>query len=264
MENKYPERFTILVNKNILETWEEDVPDFTVLGESECWYAEDLVILKIQPKANNSGFTVEDVFDLTDALVVHEEYSSGFFTDEASIKEVNEYYCWDGGAYSLMGDMLTEGEKIHLLIAQFDLITGQKPMLKEIEFTTDKYDVVNKTFKPLIKNAKEIFGDAVTKFRFTPKDGAPAELDGWWGTITPDCGFFMIILDYDEEKLADAEEQLMLELEDDPEYEEAMDLFRREMEKDDYPWNDDDGYDDYLYEDEIPYIDKWYAKKGLL
>lgn len=264
MENKYPERFTILVNKNKLETWEEDAPDFTVLGESECWYAEDLVILKIQPKANNSGFTVEDVFDLTDALVVHEEYSSGFFTDEASIKKVNEYYCWDGGAYSLMGDMLTEGEKIHLLIAQFDLITGQKPMLKEIEFTTDKYDVVNKTYKPLIKNAKEIFGDAVTKFRFTPKDGAPAELDGWWGTITPDCGFFMIILDYDEENLADGEEQLMLELEDDPDYEEAMDLFRREMEKDDYPWNDDDGYDDYLYEDEIPYIDKWYAKKGLL
>jgi hypothetical protein len=262
MTNEYPERYTILTNKTTLESWEEDVPDFTVVSDKGCYYADDLRVAIITPKTVNSGFTVEDVFDLTDALVVHEEYSSGFFTDEASIKELNEYFCWDGGAHTLMGEMLTLGEKIFLLLAQFDLITGQRPLITEIEITTDSYKIKEKTYKPLRGNVQDVIEDKVTKFRFTPKDGAPAELDGWWGGVTPNCGLFMIILDYDEQLQIDAEEQLELELEEDPEYEEALDLYLREMEKDDYPW-DDDGYDNYLFEDNN-YIDKWCAKKGLL
>lgn len=250
MENKYPERYTVIVNKKLVDTWEQDVPDFTILGQSDIWYGDDLVCLKITPKVENGQYTVEDVFDLTDALMAHEEYTSGFFTDEASIEKLSDYYSWDGSAWTLIGDMLTEGEKIHILTMQFDLITGQKPLIKELEISTSTQKDKERVYRPIIGNVKELFGDNVTWFRFVPKDGAPAEIQGWWANIVPDCGLFIIILDYDEEEEYD--------LEDDPDYEEAMDLFRRDMEKEDDYWGDYMDDEDYLY------LDKWYHKKGIL
>lgn len=250
MENKYPERYTVIVNKKLVDTWEQDVPDFTILGQSDIWYGDDLVCLKITPKVENGQYTVEDVFDLTDALMAHEEYTSGFFTDEASIEKLSDYYSWDGGAWTLIGDMLTEGEKIHILTMQFDLMTGQKPLIKELEISTSTQKDKERVYRPIIGNVKELFGDNVTWFRFVPKDGAPAEIQGWWANIVPDYGLFIIILDYDKEEEYD--------LEDDPDYEEAMDLFRRDMEKEDDYWGD------YMDDEDYWYLDKWYHKKGIL
>lgn len=250
MESKYPERYTVIVNKKLVDSWEEDVPDFTILSQSNIWYGDDLVCLKITPKTKDSGYTVEDVFDATDALIAHEEYTSGFFTDESSIEKLSDYYSWDGSAWTLIGDMLTEGEKIHILLMQFDLMTGEKPLLKELEISTSTTKDAQKIYKPLIGNVQELFGDNVTWFRFCPKDGAPAEIQGWWANIVPDCGLFIIILDYDKEDEYD--------FENDPDYEEAMDLFRKEMEDEDDYWSDYMGDEDYLY------LDKWYHKKGIL
>lgn len=250
MESKYPERYTVIVNKKLVDSWEEDVPDFTILSQSNIWYGDDLVCLKITPKTEDSGYTVEDVFDATDALIAHEEYTSGFFTDESSIEKLSDYYSWDGSAWTLIGDMLTEGEKIHILLMQFDLMTGEKPLLKELEISTSTTKDAQKIYKPLIGNVQELFGDNVTWFRFCPKDGAPAEIQGWWANIVPDCGLFIIILDYDKEDEYD--------FENDPDYEEAMDLFRKEMEDEDDYWSDYMGDEDYLY------LDKWYHKKGIL
>ena len=257
MENKSPEIFTIIVNKKIIETWEEDVPDFTLLKYKEIWYDDELVSAKITPKIKDSDYTVEDVFDLTNALMVHEEYSSGFFTDEASLQKIGEIYCWDHAAYELMADLLTEGEKIHILIMQFDLITGEKPAIRELEYTLNTNKDPNKEYKPIIGNVQDLYEDKAVYYRFKPKDGAYAEISGYLRSILPDLGLFIIVLD---EELED-EEQLMLDLEEDPEYEEAMDMYMREMEKDDYPW-------DYLDDDRAifdeDYIDEWYRKKGLI
>lgn len=250
MENKYPERYTVIVNKKLVDSWEEDVPDFTILSQTDIWYGDDLVCLKITPKTKDGGYTVEDVFDATDALIAHEEYTSGFFTDESSIEKLSDYYSWDGSAWTLIGDMLTEGEKIHILLMQFDLMTGEKPLLKELEISTSTTKDAERIYKPLIGNVQELFGDNVTWFRFCPKDGAPAEIQGWWANIVPDCGLFIIILDYDKEDEYD--------FENDPDYEEAMDLFRKEMEDEDDYWSDYMGDEDYLY------LDKWYHKKGIL
>lgn len=250
MENKYPERYTVIVNKKLVDSWEEDVPDFTILSQTDIWYGDDLVCLKITPKTKDGGYTVEDVFDATDALIAHEEYTSGFFTDESSIEKLSDYYSWDGSAWTLIGDMLTEGEKIHILLMQFDLMTGEKPLLKELEISTSTTKDAERVYKPLIGNVQELFGDNVTWFRFCPKDGAPAEIQGWWANIVPDCGLFIIILDYDKEDEYD--------FENDPDYEEAMDLFRKEMEDEDDYWSDYMGDEDYLY------LDKWYHKKGIL
>lgn len=250
MENKYPERYTVIVNKKLVDSWEEDVPDFTILSQTDIWYGDDLVCLKITPKTKDGGYTVEDVFDATDALIAHEEYTSGFFTDESSIEKLSDYYSWDGSAWTLMGDMLTEGEKIHILLMQFDLMTGEKPLLKELEISTSTTKDAERIYKPLIGNVQELFGDNVTWFRFCPKDGAPAEIQGWWANIVPDYGLFIIILDYDKEDEYD--------FENDPDYEEAMDLFRKEMEDEDDYWSDYMGDEDYLY------LDKWYHKKGIL
>lgn len=250
MENKYPERYTVIVNKKLVDSWEEDVPDFTILSQTDIWYGDDLVCLKITPKTKDGGYTVEDVFDATDALIAHEEYTSGFFTDESSIEKLSDYYSWDGSAWTLIGDMLTEGEKIHILLMQFDLMTGEKPLLKELEISTSTTKDAERIYKPLIGNVQELFGDNVTWFRFCPKDGAPAEIQGWWANIVPDCGLFIIILDYDKEDEYD--------FENDPDYEEAMDLFRKEMEEEDDYWSDYMGDEDYLY------LDKWYHKKGIL
>lgn len=250
MENKYPERYTVIVNKKLVDSWEEDVPDFTILSQADIWYGDDLVCLKITPKTKDGGYTVEDVFDATDALIAHEEYTSGFFTDESSIEKLSDYYSWDGSAWTLIGDMLTEGEKIHILLMQFDLMTGEKPLLKELEISTSTTKDAERIYKPLIGNVQELFGDNVTWFRFCPKDGAPAEIQGWWANIVPDCGLFIIILDYDKEDEYD--------FENDPDYEEAMDLFRKEMEEEDDYWSDYMGDEDYLY------LDKWYHKKGIL
>lgn len=250
MENKYPERYTVIVNKKLVDSWEEDVPDFTILSQADIWYGDDLVCLKITPKTKDGGYTVEDVFDATDALIAHEEYTSGFFTDESSIEKLSDYYSWDGSAWTLIGDMLTEGEKIHILLMQFDLMTGEKPLLKELEISTSTTKDAERIYKPLIGNVQELFGDNVTWFRFCPKDGAPAEIQGWWANIVPDCGLFIIILDYDKEDEYD--------FENDPDYEEAVDLFCKEMEDEDDYWSDYMGDEDYLY------LDKWYHKKGIL
>ena len=255
MESKYPERYTIVVNKSIVDTWEKDVPDFTILNQADIWYDDSLVCLEITPKVKDGGYTVEDVFDLTDALMAHEEYTSGFFTDESSIEKLADSYSWDGSAWTLIGDMLTEGEKIHILLMQFDLITGEKPLIKDLEYSTSLQKDPERIYKPIIGNVKDLFGDVATWFRFKPKDGAPAEINGWWANIVPDCGLFVIILDYDKEEEYDYSEQLSL-LEEDPEYEEAMDLYRKEMEEEDY-WNG------YLDDDDYAYLDKWYDKKGI-
>ena len=229
MEEKYPERYTVLVKKSILENWEQDVPDFTILNQADIWYGDDLVVLKITPKTKDGGFTVEDVFDLTDALMAHEEYTNGFFTDESCIKELADYYAWDSAAWTLVGDMLTEGEKIHILITQFDLLTGERPLIKDIEFSTNTQKDHTKEYKPII-----VFGDNITWFRFCPKDGAPAEISGWWATLVSECGLFIVILDFDKQ------------VED--EEEEAMDIWRKTE-----PYWDSDYYD---------YIDEWYDKHG--
>ena len=234
MEEKYPERYTVLVKKSMLETWEQDVPDFTILNKADIWYGDDLVVLKITPKTKDGGFTVEDVFDLTDALMAHEEYTNGFFTDEDCIKELADYYAWDSAAWTLVGDMLTEGEKIHILITQFDLLTGERPLIKDIEFSTNTQKDHVKEYKPIIGNVKELFGDNITWFRFCPKDGAPAEINGWWATLVSECGLFIVILDFDKQ------------VED--EEEEAMDIWRKTE-----PYWDSDYYD---------YIDEWYDKHG--
>lgn len=252
-ENKYPEIYTVLVHEKQLKTWEEDVPDFTIVNKADIWYGENLVLLKITPKVEGSNYTVEDVYESVNALIAHEEYTSGFFTDEENVEKLDDYYGWEGAGWTLIGDMLTEGEKVHILLKNLKELTGEQPILSNITFTTDSTKIENKTYKPLVGNVKELLGDNITQIKYKPRIGAELSIEGWWAPLVENLGLYIIILEedaiLDEDEYEDEDLIPLIN-----HYSQGRFLFDPDEDVED---------DDYIYDDD-GYIDAWYRKKGLI
>ena len=125
--------------------------------------------------------------EITDALAVHEEYTNGVLMTADTVDEINDIYCWNGGGTCFIGDMLTEIERLSVLIKH--LYTTYKTLIKieDLSYNIDK----DSPYQPLADNVDILFSNDVNCIQY--KDHHPETL--WWPYMIEECGFFLIILD---------------------------------------------------------------------
>lgn len=179
--------WTILLDKR----YEDDIKDagFNVLLCKDNPYNPEYIIAEIEAEGNEP-VSADEVLELTDALAVHEEYTTGVLIKEEDLDEIaDNIYSWEGSGTELIADMLTQIEKLSALFVFIHDKTNTTPTIDKIDLAIDK----DKPTVPLAEHVDdlfldEIYGVVVDNIRHTV----------WWANIIESKGFTLIVLQDDE------------------------------------------------------------------
>lgn len=230
-KNPFMVRYVVMISKEAEKEWDDT--DFVLITTSKSWLTEDFVFALIQPTIDDCNYTAEDVLEITDALVVHEEYTHGILTDVERLDEIGEIYSWSGSGGCLLYDMLTETERLGLIMNHFYIKHKERVEISDLYITLGK-DLPK---IPIEGNITKLFGIDVNDIIY--KD----EHEALWGAfLIEESGYFLIVLDAALDYADELEE----------EYETNGAAWGRFFDDD-----DDDYYDGH-------YIDKYCKNKGLL
>lgn len=268
--------YTLIMKEEDTINWKDNFPGLELLAKESCLVDSGYSIVKINvlPIEGYDDCTPQDLLDLTGGLMIHQEFTNGFIADEFGVETLGESYCWEGAAYLLMGEMLTEEEKLNILVNFVFKKDNGKYTIDDLAYSISSKEDKRKWY--LLKGQeKNLFGENIGILGTVDEEHTVQET--WktnWEHYTKELGFYIIIInedDTDEEELIDMEYKYQNEIPypEDLDDEEEWDRYYRQLEKkyygDDYYFNDKD--DDYMFDvdDETEdYLDKWYKKKGYL
>ncbi len=232
-------RYTVFMPTKDIENWLID--EFIVIKHYPCLFDEEYSIAEIEcVTLDSEALTADDVMEITGALAVHEEYTNGVLTTPDTIDEIATIYCWSGAGLCFISDMLTEIEKLSLLMRY--LYDTYKELIKveDLMYNVDK----DTPYQDLSDNIDVLFSNDINCIRY--KDHHPETL--WWPYILEACGgFFLIMLGEEEDEDIPVKEPEQLKL---------LPLANCNPNHDTDPWDD--------YDDEYSTMTEWYRARGYI
>lgn len=183
-------RWVIILQKAEALKW-QDV-DFKMVARVECDYSEDYYLMLIEAFTNDCDYTAQEVMEITGALAIHEEYSKAVIMDPLGAQELGDFvYNWEGGGNYLLGDMLTDIERLQLLM--YSLYEEYEGVIN----LSDVYISIGKDlpYMPLGNNILNLFTEDIYGLQY----GDNEPLVVWWGGLIEHKGHFVVILDEDNE-----------------------------------------------------------------
>lgn len=228
-------RWTILVDELGFKALQEH-PNYKIEASTPCLFNPGFFIAEIVPTYEVPDIEamdneIEDVLIDTEALAIHEPFTNCVFVTEDSVEILgDEIYTWNNSGTILLGDMLTDIERLAFLLKYFNDLNKTKTVvtIQDLKIIEKKDD----PGVPLENNVDKLFGDV---YGIQYKDEPVVTL--WWPYIMDGCGMFIAVV-----KDADDEETYPL-----------IPLNRDDKIS---PWDEDD-YDDYYYRGW--YDDNYYA-----
>ncbi len=217
----FGQRWVILLAKDDYDNFDEE--EFRVVAKTHGGYGGDpeaYGFILIESLFQDSDYRPDDILCITNALAVHEEWSNAVIVRADELEDIyNDLYPWPGAGSVLLGDMLTDMEKLNFLVQYFYIETKTLVEIKDIMIKKGKDDMP----EPIEDNEELLFGDRLYSASFGNK-----ETTLWWQTILEESGLYIVVLD-----------ESLNEDDDDDDTETAKYL--------DYPWG---SYDDYDYSDD--------------
>lgn len=225
-------RYVILGKKKNIDNF--DYEGFKLIRKMECWVNDEYMLAEIQPINHFTDYALEDIMAFTDSLAIHEEYTNGIITTTDNLDKLGDIYCWSGAGSCLLGDMLTETEKLSCLLQNYYMVTKERIDVEDIGISISK----NGPEIPISDNLDKLFSNDVGSVFYKGKKEYL-----WWPTIIEGLGYFLVVID---DELAELED-------DDIPY----------CLKEDNSWGS--LYEENEYEDEAGhYINDYYKRKGLI
>lgn len=218
-------RWVVLMEKKEVDTFQHDM--FKVIYKVNQCFNEDYTLLQLEGTVPDFDFTAEDVLIETGALAVHEEFTNGVIVTSDTLETISdEIYTWNGAGGCLLGDMLTDLEKLDSIMKYFYTETKQAVGVDDITIRLSK----DGAKFPIKNHLEELFDGSAYSAHYKEHDCTI-----WWASIIEDLGFFLVVLDEEE---------------DDDEYEDPYENSRYPLSRyyGEYDWGGY-GYDDYDYDD---------------
>lgn len=212
------QRWVILLSKYDADNFDET--DFHIVSKDISTYSDEYCFLLIESLIEDSDYRPDDILCLTGALAVHEEWSNAIIVPSREVEDIySDLYPWEGSGNVLIGDMLTDLEKMNYLLLY--LYTEHKELIeiKNIQVKKGKDD----DYIPLDENTTLLFGDKLYGAKYKEND-----IVFWWPILLEESGLYIIVLDED------------LDEDDEDEDTETAKYLN-------YPWG---SYDDYDYRDD--------------
>lgn len=233
-------RWVILLPAKEADEFEET--DFKVIYKADNLFSTEYKMLLIESLTIYGGeYTAEDVLSATGALAVHEEFTNGVVTLPDTLDEIaDELYPWNDGGNVFIGDMLTDAERLSLIIKYY----WEK---HKIQIDVEDLDIVmtkdSDKVLPMTDNIDKLFCEEPHSVLYKGED--PLLL--WFAELVRDKGFFIVCIDDDLED-DDDEENLLLPAPRKPLQKfDDYDDYLEEVYGGNYPWGS--AYDDYDYDD---------------
>lgn len=237
-------RYVIFLPTKDLEKWQCD--EFIIIKSFPCLFDPEYSIAEIESVALSAdALTAEDVMDVTGALAVHEEYTNGVLLTPDTLEEISDIYCWSSAGQCFIGDMLTEIEKLSVLLKHY--YEEYKVVIKpeDISYNIEK----EQPMMSLSGNIDVLFSNDVNMVSYKGNRGETL----WWPVLIEDCGFFVVILDPDLDGVEEDEDVPIKKP-------EQMSLALTNCNPNSSnPWDDDDAYDD-----EYDTMTAWYKARGYI
>ena len=227
-------RYVILGKKKYIDNFDHE--EFELIRKMECWVSDEYMLAEIKTIDRFADYTLEDVMDITDSLAVHEEYTNGIITTTDNLDELNSIYCWSGAGGCLLGDMLTEVEKLSCLLQKYYIETKERIDVEDIGISVSK----DGPEIPVSDNLEKLFSNEVNSIFYKGKKEYL-----WWPTIIEELGYFLVVIDDELDELEDKDIPYSF--------------------KEDNPWGSLYEEDEDEDEDEVGhYINEYYRRKGLI
>lgn len=224
-------RWVILLDKCTADEFEET--DFKVIARTPNMYSQEYELVLVEALVIDGDYTAEDVMISTGALAVHEEYTNAVITTLENVSDLNDIYPWSGGGNCLIGDMLTDVERMSLVMHHFYTKAKTRISIEDIDIKMDKD---GKKIIPLSDNLEKMFTD--DPYSIIYKDD---EWVVWFASLVKEeTGMFLVVVD-DSIVDDDDEDSASARMLPAPYYKDWDDWY------DDYPWGR--AYDDYDYDD---------------
>lgn len=179
---------------------EEDLKKsgFEVLLSRENLYNPDYSIVEIEA-IGDEPTSADEILVLTGAIAVHEEYTTGIVLEEENLDEIaDDIYAWQGAGDEFMSDMLTQIEKLSILLTSLHEKSASSISIDDIGIVKDK----DSKPIPLAENVDSLFLD----------DLYGVEINGvvytiWWANMITGKGYNVIIIQDEEGPLDDDEDE---------------------------------------------------------
>ena len=184
-------RWVIILHKDEALKW-QDI-DFKLVARTQSDYSEDYYLLLIEAFTNDCDYTAYEVMEITGAIAIHEEYSKAVITDQIGAQELGDFiYNWDGAGIYLFGDMLTDIERLQILM--FSLYEEYQTVID----MNDVYISIGKDlpYMPLGNRILDLFKEDIYGVQY----GDNEPLVVWWGGLVEHKNFFLVILDDEAEE----------------------------------------------------------------
>lgn len=184
-------RWVLIMNKEEALKW-KDI-EFHLISKKESDYSDDYYLMLIEAFTDECDYTAQEVMEITGALAIHEEYSRAVIMDPIGAQELGDFvYNWEGAGNYLFGDMLTDIERLQLLMLSL------YEEYQNIVNINDVYISIGKDlpYMPLGNNISALFKDDIYGVQY----GNNEPLIVWWGGLVEHKNFFVAILTDEEEE----------------------------------------------------------------
>lgn len=185
-------RWTIMVDEIAFKAL-QDNPNYKIEASMKNSLNDNYYIVEIipdyeMPDIEAMDDEIEDVFADTDALAIHEPFTNCVFVTEDSLETLSdEIYSWNGAGGILLGDMLTDLERLAFILKFFN----EKTKYKETVSIKDLKIIPTKDGDPISMedHADKLFDDI---YGVQYKDEEIVTL--WWPYIMEGCGMFVAVI----------------------------------------------------------------------
>lgn len=183
-------RWTIILREEDAEKW-QDI-DFQMVHKVENAFSPEYTMCLIQSHTLDCEYSAYEVMEITGALAVHEEYSMAVVTSPDGVEEMGWFmYNWTGGGSYMLGDMLTDIERLQILMDSLYQDHQDIINIADIKISTAK----DGPLVPLGNRIDELFTKDVYSLQY--KDNDPYIV--WWGGLIDKKGYFLAVVDEEGE-----------------------------------------------------------------
>ncbi len=210
-------RYVVLIEKQISKELDSLKEWIVIKNRYDCAYEPDWEFLLIEANKGAKEMDLETILSLTGALAIHEEFTNGIVVLDDYIEDIGSTFCWDGAGALFLGEMLTEIERMTLIMMYYYNRDKERPDINAFYCGLVKQP---STQLPLKSNMELLFSNDIKVLIYKNR-----ETHLWWPTFMEESGYYLVIV----EDHADIDEVHKL----------VQDFHVAD------PWDDDDEYDGY-------------------
>lgn len=156
-------KIIVLIDKADLNDLRWDNEDyFTIKRTADCSVNPNYIVVELE--TNDVEFDVSYFEAIDYVLAVHEEYTNGILILDSNLEDVNGIFPWATGGNYLMAELLTETEKMYILLAYLTTKNKVRPNIDDIDIIGEK-----EVHCSLVDNIDKLFGENDVRY-FSYKD----------------------------------------------------------------------------------------------